>query len=94
MQVMLCCTVYVFLLQKIQQNDGKLATFLFEIFFVFYDVEWSTDDFGVDIGDVEGDESERHEDDPDEDHIHEEDGGDIREIKLINSEFIDQDEEK
>lgn len=66
--------------------------YLINISLFLHDIEWSSDDLIVDIGDVECHESEGDEDDTDECHIHEEDSGDIGEAESVDREFIDDDE--
>ena len=66
---------------------------ILEVTFSFYDVEWATDDLLMDIGDIECDESERHEGDTEYPGIEDDDEDDVGEEELIDRELIDDDDE-
>lgn len=72
-----------------QQKWRKLATRL-EILFLLYDVEWSPDHFFVDIGDIDTDKPEWHEDDSYHDSIYDDHDTDIREAEVCDTELIDK----
>ena len=65
-----------------------------EVSFLFDDIEWASDHLLMDIGDVESDETERHEYDSYHDRIDHDDDADVGESVVCDSYLVDKLEEE
>lgn len=64
------------------EDSVRIVVRNLEILFLLHDIERSSDNFFMDICDIEPDQSERHEDNPDHESIEDHHDADIRESEV------------
>lgn len=75
---------------KMQAIFHKMHVITLEIPFLFDDIERPTDHFFMDIGDIDTDETQRHEYDSYHDRVDDDDDSDIGESVVSDPELVDK----